>query len=114
MVVETDDKEEQADETAETPSGDGALIGWIGAIHAEIRAQRVEMREMRSEIRGEIRDLSVRTGRLEERVTRIEADIAAERERKNRLIMWLGIGVGIVGALVGVGGVIVGVIALLN
>ena len=115
MATETDDREEQTDETTEAPSDDGALIGWIGAIHSEMRAMRVEireeMREMRGEIRGEIRDLSARTGRLEERVTRIEADIAAERERKNRWIMWLGIGAAV---LFGVGGMIIGVIGLLN
>ena len=122
MVVEMDDKEEQTDETAETPSDYGALIGWLGAMHSEIRAQRGEMREMRSEfreemremrveIRGEIRGLSERTGRLEERVTRIEADIEAERRRKNRWIMWLGVGAAV---LFGVGGTIIGVIGLLN
>ena len=102
MVVETDDKEkeERTDETEKTPSGDGALIGWLGAIHAEIRAMRVEMRE-----------LSARTGRLEERVTRIEAGIEAERGRKNRLLTWLGISVAV---LFGIGGVVVGVIGLLN
>ena len=132
MVVETDDKEERTDETSETPMTDSALIGWLGAIHAEILAQRVEMREMREETRAEIREvrvemresreetraeirearvemreLSSRTGRLEERVARIEAGIEAERGQKNRLIMWLGIGIG---ALIGV----VGVIGLLN
>ena len=136
MVVETDDKEERTGETPETPMADSALIGWLGAIHAEILAQRVEMREMREETRAEIREvrvemremraetraeiresreetreLSSRTGRLEERVTRIEAGIEAERGQKNRLIMWLGIGIG---ALIGAGGVAVGVIGLLN
>ena len=162
MVVETDDKEERTGETPETPIADSALIGWLGAIHAEIRAQRVEMREMREETRvemremreetraeiresreetrvemremreetraeirearvemresreetrAEIRELSSRTGRLEERVTRIETGIEAERGQKNRLIMWLGIGIG---ALIGAGGVVVGVIGLLN
>ena len=140
MVVETDDKEERTGETPETPIADSALIGWLGAIHAEILAQRVEMREMREETRAEIREvrvemremraetraeiresreetraeigeLSSRTGRLEERVTRIEAGIEAERGQKNRLIMWLGIGIG---ALIGAGGVVVGVIGLLN
>ena len=136
MVVETDDKEERTGETPETPMADSALIGWLGAIHAEILAQRVEMREMREETRAEIREvrvemremraetraeiresreetreLSSRTGRLEERVTRIEAGIEAERGQKNRLIMWLGIGIG---ALIGAGGVVVGVIGLLN
>ena len=103
MVVETDDKEERTDETEETPTDNSALIGWLGAIHAEIRAMRVEMRE-----------LSARTSSLEQRVTRIEASIEAERERKNRLIMWLGIGIGALGALIGAGGVVVGVIGLLN
>ena len=93
MVVETDDKEERTGETPETPMPDSALIGWLGAIHAEVR------------------ELSRRTGRLEERVARIEAGIAAERERKNRLIMWLGMGVAV---LFGIGGVAVGVIGLLN
>ena len=140
MAVETDDKEERTGETPETPMADSALIGWLGAIHAEILAQRVEMREMREETRAEIREvrvemremraetraeiresreetraeigeLSSRTGRLEERVTRIEAGIEAERGQKNRLIMWLGIGIG---ALIGAGGVVVGVIGLLN
>ena len=136
MAVETDDKEERTGEPPETPMADSALIGWLGAIHAEIRAQRVEMREMREETRAEIREvrvemremraetraeiresreetreLSSRTGRLEERVTRIEAGIEAERGQKNRLIMWLGIGIG---ALIGAGGVVVGVIGLLN
>ena len=158
MVVETDDKEERTGETEETPIADSALIGWLGAIHAEIRAQRVEMREMREETRAEIREarsemreyreetrvemremreetraeirearvemresreetraeireLSSRTGRLEERVTRIETGIETERGQKNRLIMWLGIGIG---ALIGAGGVAVGVIGLLN
>ena len=96
MVVETDDKEERTGETEETPTDNSALIGWLGAIHAEMRAMRVEMRE-----------LSARTGRLEERVTRIEA----ERGRKNRLLTWLGIGVAV---LFGIGGVVVGVIGLLN
>ena len=176
MVVETDDKEERTGETAETPMTDSALIGWLGAIHAEILAQRAEMREMREETRAEIREaraemresreetrvemremraetraeirearsemremrdetraeirearvemresreetrdeireLSSRTGRVEERVTRIEAGIEAERGQKNRLIMWLGIGIG---ALIGAGGVAVGIIGLLN
>ena len=151
MVVETDDKEERTGETEETPSDNSALIGWLGAIHAEILAQRAEMREMREETRAEIREarsemreyreetrvemremraetraeiresreetraeireLSSRTGRLEERVTRIEAGFEAERGQKNRLIMWLGIGIG---ALIGAGGVVVGVIGLLN
>ena len=166
MVVETDDKEERTGETPETPMvADSALIGWLGAIHAEILAQRVEMREMREETRAEIREtrvemremreetraeirearvemremreetraeirearvemresreetraeireLSSRTGRMEQRVTRIEAGIEAERGQKNRLIMWLGIGIG---ALIGAGGVVVGVIGLLN
>ena len=105
MVVETDDKEkeERTDETEKTPSGDGALIGWLGAIHAEIRA-----------LSGRIGHLEDRVGRLEQRVTRIEASIEAERERKNRLIMWLGIGIGALGALIGAGGVVVGVTGLLN
>ena len=100
MVVETDDREERTAETESAPSADSALIGWLGAMHAEMRAMRVDMRA-----------LSERVGRLEERVTRVEAGIEAERERKNRLIMWLGIGVG---ALVGIGGVIVTVMGLLN
>ena len=103
MVVETDDREERTAETESAPSADSALIGWLGAMHAEMRAMRVDMRA-----------LSERVGRLEERVTRVEAGIEAERERKNRLIMWLGIGVGAVGALVGIGGVIVTVMGLLN
>ena len=96
MVVETDDKEERTGETEETPSDNSALIGWLGAIHAEIRA-----------LSGRIERLEGRVGHLEQRVTRIET----ERERKNRLIMWLGIGIG---ALIGAGGVVVGVIGLLN
>ena len=115
MVIETDDREEQTTETIETPSDDGALIGWLGAIHSEIRESReetrVEIRETRRELVERIERLENRVGRVEERVTRIEAGIEAERERKNRLIMWLGIGIG---ALVGAGGVAVGVIGLLN
>ena len=103
MVVETDDREERTAETESAPSADSALIGWLGAIHSEIRA-----------LSGRIERLEDRVGRLEQRVTRVEAGIEAERERKNRLIMWLGIGVGAVGALVGIGGVIVTVMGLLN
>ena len=103
MVVETDDREERTDETESAPSADSALIGWLGAIHSEIRA-----------LSGRIERLEDRVGRLEQRVTRVEAGIEAERERKNRLIMWLGIGVGAVGALVGIGGVVVTVMGLLN
>ena len=103
MVVETDDKEERTDETEETPSGDGALIGWLGAIHAEIRA-----------LSGSVERLADLVGHLEQRVTRIEAGIEAERERKNSLIVWLGIGIGALGALIGAGGVVVGVTGLLN
>ena len=115
MVVETDDREERTDETAETPSDDGALIGWLGAIHSEVREYRqetrAEMRETRREVVDRIERLEHRVGRVDERVTRIEAGIDAERVRKNRLIMWLGIGIG---ALIGAGGVAVGVIGLLN
>ena len=186
MVVETDDREERTDETESAPSVDSALIGWLSAIHSEVRAQRVEMREYREETRVEMREyreetraeiresreetraeiresreetraeiresreearaemresrrelveriesvghrigrVDDRVGRVEERVghleqsmARIEAGIEAERERKNRLIMWLGIGlgaVGTVGALVGAGGVVVAVMGLLN
>ena len=103
MVVETDDREERTAETESAPSADSALIGWLGAIHSEIRA-----------LSGRIERLEDRVGRLEQRVTRVEAGIEAERERKNRLIMWLGIGVGAVGALVGIGGVVVTVMGLLN
>ena len=103
MVVETDDREERTAETESAPSADSALIGWLGAIHSEIRA-----------LSGRIERLEDRVGRMEQRVTRVEAGIEAERERKNRLIMWLGIGVGAVGALVGIGGVIVTVMGLLN
>ena len=175
MVVETDDREERTDETESAPSVDSALIGWLSAIHSEVRAQRVEMREYREETRVEMREyreetraeiresreetraeiresreearaemresrrelveriesvghrigrvddrvgrLEERVGHLEESMTRIEAGIEAERERKNRLIMWLGIGLGAVvavGALVGAGGVVVAVMGLLN
>ena len=103
MVAETDDKEERTEETGETPSSDSALIAWIGAIHAELRAMRAEIREV-----------SGRVGRLEERVAHIEGGIEAERDRKNLVIMWLGIGVGILAALATVAGVTVGVIGLLN
>ena len=133
MVVETEDREELTAETIEMPSDSAALMGWLSAIHFEMRSMRGEMREMRDELRGEMREtrdelrgeiretrrellgrierLEERAGRTEERVTRIEAGIAAERERKNRLIMWLGIGIG---ALIGAGGVAVGIIGLLN
>ena len=153
MVVETDDREERTDEIESAPSVDSALIGWLSAIHSEVRAQRVEMREYREETRVEMREyreetraemresrrelleriesvghrigrVEDRVGRVEERVghleqsmARIEAGIEAERERKNRLIMWLGIGLGAVvavGALVGAGGVVVAVMGLLN
>ena len=139
MVVETDDREERTDETESAPSVDSALIGWLSAIHSEVRAQRVEMREYREETRAEIREtrrelleriesvghrvervedrlgrLEDRVGALEQRMTRVEAGIDSERERKNRLIMWLGIGIGAVGALVGAGGVVVAVMGLLN
>ena len=132
MVAETDDKEErteESEETGETLSADTALIGWLGAIHSEIRAMRVEFREeiqaARAEFREELREtrseLSERIDRVEERgirteerVARIEGGIEAERDRKNRIIMWLGIGVGILAALATVAGVTVGVIGLLN
>ena len=100
MVAETDDKEERTEETGETLSTDSALIAWIGAIHSELRAMRAEIREV-----------SGRVGRLEERVARIEGGIETERERRSRAIVWLSIGVG---ALVGLGGILVGVIGLLN
>ena len=51
---------------------------------------------------------------MEECVTRIEAGIEAERNKKNRLIMWVGIGIGAVGALAGAGGVAVAVMGLFN
>ena len=129
MVVETDDREERIAETAETPTGDSALIGWLGAIHSEVREYRQEMRAEMRETRRELVEriesvghrigrvddrvgrVEERVGRLEERMARVEAGLEAERERKNRLIMWLGIGIG---ALVGAGGVAVGVIGLLN
>ena len=118
MVVETDDKEERTEEDGETPSIDSALIGWLGAMHAEMRAMRVEFREelqaTRAEMRDEIREVSGRVSRLEERVTRIEAGIEAERARKNRAIMWLGIAVATLAALATAAGVIIGVISLLN
>ena len=69
------------------------------------RVERVEDRL------GRLED---RVGALEQRMTRVEAGIDSERERKNRLIMWLGIGIGAVGALVGAGGVVVAVMGLLN
>ena len=93
MVVETEDREELTAETIEAPSSNGALVGWLSAIHSEMR------------------EMSARAGRTEERVTRIEAGIEAERNRKNRLITWLGIGVAV---LFGIGGTIIGVIGLLN
>ena len=143
MVAETDDKEErteESEETGETLSADTALIGWLGAIHSEIRAQRAEFREeiqaaraefreelqaARVEFREELREtrseLSERIDRVEERgirteerVARIEGGIEAERARKNRVIMWLGIGVGIFAALATAAGVTVGLIGLLN
>ena len=125
MVVETDDKEERTAETAETPTGDSALIGWLGAIHSEVREyrqeMRAEMRETRRELLERIESVGHRVGRLEDRVgaleermARVEAGLEAERERKNRLIMWLGIGIGAVGALVGAGGVVGAVMGLLN
>ena len=125
MVVETDDREERTDETAETPTGDSALIGWLGAIHSEVREyrqeMRAEMRETRRELVERIESVGHRVGRLEDRVgaleermARVEAGLEAERERKNRLIMWVGIGIGAVGALVGAGGVVVAVMGLLN
>ena len=129
MVAETGDKEERTEETDETLSADTALIAWLGAIHSEIRAMRVEFREELRETRRELSEridrvdervdeqvgeVSGRVGRLEERVARIEGGIEAERARKNRVIMWLGIGVGIFAALATVAGVTVGVIGLLN
>ena len=132
MVVETDDREERTDETESAPSVDSALIGWLGAIHSEVREyrqeMRAEMRETRRELLERIESVGHRIGRVEDRIerledrvgaleqsmTRIEAGIEAERERKNRLIMWLGIGIGAVGALVGAGGVVVAVMGLLN
>ena len=125
MVVETDDREERIAETAETPTGDSALIGWLGAIHSEVREyrqeMRAEMRETRRELVERIESVGHRVGRLEDRVgaleermARVEAGLEAERERKNRLIMWVGIGIGAVGALVGAGGVVVAVMGLLN
>ena len=121
MVVETDDREERTDEIESAPSVDSALIGWLSAIHSEVRAQRVEMREIRRELVERIESVGHRVGRLEDRVgaleermARVEAGLEAERERKNRLIMWLGIGIGVVGALVGAGGVVVAVMGLLN
>ena len=98
---------ERTAETESAPSADSALIGWLGAIHSEIR-------ESRRELSGHIERLEHRVGRLDERMTRIEAGIESERERKNRLIMRVGIGIGAVGALVGAGGVAVAVMGLLN
>ena len=132
MVVETDDREERIAETAETPTGDSALIGWLGAIHSEVREYRQEMRAEMRETRRELVErieivghrvervedrlgrVEERVGALEERMARVEAGLEAERERKNRLIMWVGIGIGAVGALVGAGGVVVAVMGLLN
>ena len=125
MVVETDDREERTDETESAPSVDSALIGWLGAIHSEVREyrqeMRAEMRETRRELVQRIESVGHRVGRLEDRVgaleermARVEAGLEAERERKNRLIMWVGIGIGAVGALVGAGGVVVAVMGLLN
>ena len=96
MTAETDDAAERSPETNKTPSGDSALIAWLSVIHSEIR------------------DLSGRVGRLEERVARIEGGMETERAGKNRAIMWLGIGVAALGALAGVAGVVLGVISLLN
>ena len=107
MVVEADDREERTDETESAPSEDSALIAWLGAIPSEIR-------ESRRELSGRIERLEHRVGRLDERMTRIEAGIESERNKKNRLIMWLGIGVGAAGALAGAGGVVVAVMGLLN
>ena len=38
MVAETDDREERTEEPGELPPTDSALIAWLGAIHAELRA----------------------------------------------------------------------------
>ena len=108
MVAETDDREERTEEPGEALSSDSALIGWLGAIHSEMRETRRELSERidRVERRSEERD-----NRLEERMARIEGGMEAERERKNRAIARLSI---VVGALIGIGGIIVGVIGLLN
>ena len=146
MVAETDDKEErteESEETGETLSADTALIGWLGAIHAELRASRVEFREGLQAARAEFREglretrrelsdridrvdervggvdervgrTNERVGGVEARVARIEGGIEAERAGKNRTIMWLGIGVAVLAALATAAGVTVGVIGLLN
>ncbi len=133
MVAETDDRDERTDEPSETPPADSALIGWLGAIHAEIRAARAESREdlqaarveFREEQRETRRELSERIDRVDERVggvdervggvdrrvARIEGGVESERDKKNKTIMWLGIGVG---ALLTAAGVAVGVASLLN
>ena len=107
MVVETNDKEERTDETESAPSADRALIGWLGAIQSEIRESLRELSEGMERLEHCV-------GRMEECVTRIEAGIESDRERKNRLIMWVGIGIGAVGALAGAGGVAVVVMGLFN
>ena len=133
MVAETDDREERTEEPGETPSNDSAIIGWLGAIHAETRAARVEFREglqaaraeSREDMRENRREISERIdrveqrvarreerdSRVEERVARIEGGIEAERDRKNKTIARLSI---IIGTLVGLAGVAVAVISWLN
>ncbi len=108
MVAETDDKEERTGEPGETPSADSALIGWLGAIHAEIRAARAESREdlqaarvefreglqaARAEsreesqaMRAEFREEQRETRReLSERIDRVEQRVARGEERDSRV-----------------------------
>ena len=122
MVAETDDREGRTEEPGETPPTDNALIAWMGAMHSELRAMRVEFREEQRETRRDLSEridrvdarvggVDARVGGVDRRVARIEGGVEAERDKKNKTIMWLGIGVG---ALLTAAGVAVGVISLLN
>ena len=115
MVAETDDRDERTEEPGELPPTDSALIAWMGAMHSELRAMRVEFREEQRETRRELSEridrVDERVGGVDRRVARIEGGVEAERDKKNKTIMWLGIGVG---ALLTAAGVAVGVISLLN
>ena len=117
MAAQTDDRDERTEETEETsktPSADSALIAWLGAIHAEVQANRAEVQATRAELREEIRDLSGRVSCVEERLAHLEGGVESERAGKNRALIWLGIGVAVFAALATVSGVAVGVISLLN
>ena len=152
MVAETDGGEERTNESKEKPPANNTLIGWLGAIHAELRAMRVEMRyefqatraefrqerqarrtelreesqtmrvEFREETRETRREISSRADRVEQRgegrdgsvdesVACVKGGVDAERKRKNRVIIWLGIGVVL---LFDVCGLILGIINLLT